>query len=57
MWLKPKEAAEQIGVCNETILRYIREDKLIAHKLGKRTYRISPEELDAFMRNAKEAVQ
>jgi len=41
------EAAVILGVCEETVRRYIREKKLKASKIGN--YRIAPSDLAAFI--------
>jgi len=45
----PKEIAKLLGVCNETIWRYIRSGNLKAIKLTGRNFRISKKELGRFL--------
>ncbi len=48
-----KQVAEKIGVCKRTILRYIRDKKLRASKIGQ--WRILEKDLDElFNKNANE---
>jgi excisionase family DNA binding protein len=42
-----KQVAIILGVCDETVRRYIREGKLKASKIGN--YRIKPSDLAAFV--------
>lgn len=46
-----KEAATILGVCEETVRRYIREKKLKASKIGN--YRISDADLAAFIASGR----
>ena len=49
----PKEIAEMLDVCNETIWRYIRKGKLKAIKLTERNFRIEKKELEKFLNKRK----
>ncbi len=48
------EIAEKFNVHRQTILRWIRSSKIKAVKIGYRTYRISHEDLEAFVLKMKE---
>ncbi|MEA4895132.1 MAG: helix-turn-helix domain-containing protein [Oscillospiraceae bacterium] len=48
-YLTTKQAADQLGLCGEMIRIYIRQGRLKAHKLGHRTIRIDPKDLQAFI--------
>ena len=50
---RPKEVAEMLGVCNETVWRYIRSDRLKVIKLTERNFRISKQELNKFLNKRK----
>ncbi len=45
---KPEKVAEMLDINVQTVLRYIREGKLGASKLG-RVYRITPDDLSEFL--------
>jgi excisionase family DNA binding protein len=47
--LSPAEAAESVGIGISSIRKAIREDRLVARKLGRRTV-IAAEDLAAFVR-------
>lgn len=44
------EAADAIGVSTDTIDRWIADGTLIAYRIGTRTIRIKPEDLETAMR-------
>lgn len=56
MYLSPKQAAEKLGVCKATILRYIKSGDLKVYRLGTKTIRIDEKELEAFIQGATEAM-
>lgn len=47
-YLTVPEAAAQLNCCPETIYRAVRNGELKHKKVGKRTIRIKPEDLEAF---------
>ena len=44
-----KEITEMLGVCRDTVWRYIRSGKLKAIKLTERNFRIEKKELERFL--------
>ncbi|NCB50915.1 MAG: DNA-binding protein [Clostridia bacterium] len=49
MLLSPKQAADKLGVCTTTILRYIKDGKIKVSRLSKQTIRIDENDLMAFI--------
>jgi excisionase family DNA binding protein len=49
--LSPADVAAELGVSKDTVLRWIRDGKLPAARLGYRTLRIRRQDLDAFLRS------
>jgi len=43
------EASARLGVTIHTTRRWVKEGKLKGYKLGDRTYRLNPADLDAFI--------
>lgn len=43
------QAAEYLQVCDKTIRRMIKANKLIASKVGSRTWRIKKSDIDAYL--------
>lgn len=51
--LSPQEVADELGVSRVVVWRWIRQGKLKAVKLTERTYRISKDDLDEFIKQRK----
>jgi len=51
--LTPIQVAEQLGVSEFTIYRYIKARRLKAIKLSARNFRIDPKDLDEFIKKHK----
>lgn len=47
--LKPTDVARRLNVNRATVTRWIRQGKLKATRLGEKLYRISEEDLEAFL--------
>jgi excisionase family DNA binding protein len=47
--MSTQQAADYLGVSKSTIRRWVREGRLTNHKLGHRTVRYHPEDLDRFV--------
>jgi len=48
--MTPQEVADRLKVSRDTVLRWLRSGKLPAAHLGHKTYRITEDALEAFMR-------
>lgn len=53
-WLSVQEIADHIGVSRDTIYRWIEEQKIPAHKIG-RLWKFKMGEVDAWVRDGKAA--
>jgi len=51
--LKISKVAEVLGVCRESVWRYIRKGKLKAIKLSARNFRIEEKDLKRFLKKHK----
>jgi len=51
--LTPKQVAERLGVCRESVWRYIRKGKLKAIKYTARNFRITEKDLNDFLKRHK----
>lgn len=49
-FLTTAEAAQEIGITDSLVRRYIRDGRIEAEQVGERTYLITRKALDAFMR-------
>jgi excisionase family DNA binding protein len=49
----PYQAAEEIGVCSKTILRWCKDGKLTAYQFTKNIIRIKPSDLKSFIEGHK----
>jgi len=49
----PAQAAEELGVCATTILRWCREGKLTAYHFAKNVIRIKSSDLEAFIERSR----
>jgi excisionase family DNA binding protein len=54
-YVSPQEAARQLGVSVVTLRRAIRDGRLTAYRLGKRTIRINEVELQRLLRKIPSA--
>jgi len=51
--LTSEQVAKQLGVCKESVWRYIRKGKLKAIKFTARNFRISEKDLNQFIKKHK----
>jgi len=51
--LKIEQVAERLGVCRESVWRYIRKGKLKAIKLSARNFRVAEKDLNYFLKKYK----
>jgi len=51
--LTPQQVAKRLGVCRESVWRYIRKGKLKAIKLTPRNFRIVEKDLNQFLKKHK----
>ena len=51
--LKISKVAEALGVCRESVWRYIRKGKLKAIKLSARNFRVEEKDLKRFLKKHK----
>ena len=51
--LTPLEASKRLGVCRDTVWRYIRKRKLKAIKYTARNFRIEEKDLKRFLKKYK----
>ena len=51
--LKIEQVAERLGVCRESVWRYIRKGKLKAIKLSPRNFRVDEKDLNRFLKKYK----
>jgi len=51
--LTPQQVAKRLGVCRESVWRYIRKGKLKAIKLSARNFRIEEKDLKRFLKKHK----
>ena len=51
--VSPEEAAEMLGVCPETVRRWIRCGKLRASKLSRKTIRVRVADLDTLLEETR----
>ena len=51
--LTPQEVAEHLRLKRSTVWRYIREGKIKAIRLNKRTYRVFEKDLNRFLRKCQ----
>jgi len=51
--LTPQQVAKRLGVCRESVWRYIRKGKLKAIKLTPRNFRIDEKDLNQFLKRHK----
>ncbi len=47
------QAADYLQVCEKTVRRLIKSNKLTASKIGNRTWRIRKEDIDKYLRNTR----
>lgn len=54
-YLTPEEVAERLQLCTETIYRWLRIRKLKGSRLSPKVWRVSEDDLQAFMKRMREA--
>lgn len=54
-WLSACEVAAMLGLCTTTVRRYIRSGELPGKRIGKRSVRVSREDVLAYLRRCRDA--
>ena len=47
--LTPEQVAERLAISRLTVMKWLRTGKIRGRKLGRKTWRVDPDELDAFL--------
>jgi excisionase family DNA binding protein len=47
--LTPDQVAERLSVSRHTVMKWLRDGKIISHKLGGKIWRVHPNDMQAFI--------
>jgi excisionase family DNA binding protein len=47
--LTPEQVAERLAISRLTVMKWLRQGKIPGQKLGRKTWRVNPEDLDTFL--------
>ena len=47
--LTPEQVAERLAISRLTVMKWLRQGKIRGQKLGRKTWRVNPEDLEAFL--------
>jgi excisionase family DNA binding protein len=47
--LTPEQVAERLAISRLTVMKWLREGRIPGQKLGRKTWRINPDDLDTFL--------